>query len=378
MNLPDYFEPVKFSQFNLTENTLGKYAFGPSLKRNTEKLSGENMSRLNAVIFGVPFENGKIQKRNDNSPDKIRTALYKLASFEHSFNIADLGNLKPATSAKGLFLALRDVVEYLKELKVVTIVLGGSQDLTLGICEAFKNEKFFWLSVADAELDVKKGIETFGSTNYLTRIFKDIPHLFQFSLIGYQSHLIGEKLLQKTAGIGEHLRLGQLRDEFSQAELLLRNSNVLSFDMGAVKYSEAPFSQEKNPNGLRSEEACQLSRYAGLSPNTAVFGLFETKNDKNSSNSNLAAEITWYFLDGLLKRKTMGKRTTYKVEVEGVDHPVVFRHEPESDRWWFEVQSVSGEVLEVACSEKEYRKAAKNEIPGRWLRFIQKMDGLSK
>jgi len=56
----------------------------------------------------------------------------------------------------------------------------------------------------------------------------------------------------------------------------------------------------------------------------------------------------------------------------------LFYREPDSDRWWFEVQSVSGEVLEIACSVEEYNKAAQNEIPERWLRFLQKMDGLSK
>ncbi|MGC9353839.1 MAG: arginase family protein [Mariniphaga sp.] len=379
MNLPDYFEPVDFTAVATEDNPLGKYSLGPEIEKNTLKFAQTNLASLDIALIGAPVENGE-QKKN-GPPDKIRKALYKLAAFNNNLKIADLGNLKPATSAKGTFLALRDVIEYLREMKVVAVILGGSQDLTTGICEAFKNERFFWLATVDSTLDVKKGTEVFDSTNYLTRIFKNIPNLFHFNLIGYQTHLIGEKLIGRTKAVGEHLRLGQLRDDFTKAELLLRNTDVLSFDMGALKYADAPSTFQKNPNGLRGDEACQLARYAGLSPILSAFGLFnitETKNSANDITIHLAAEIIWYFLEGVSGRKTPGERTVYKVEIDGLEHPVVFLHEKETDRWWFEVQSISGEKLEVACTEFDYREAAANEIPGRWLTFIQKMDGLSK
>jgi formiminoglutamase len=383
MNITDYFEPVDFSLFKSEEHSLRKYAMGSAIEKAGEKLTGTAISKLDVAVFGVAFDNGLIQKKEASAPKKIRKALYRLASFDDGLKIADLGDLKPASSSKGTYLAIRDVVEYLRELKVICIILGGSQDLTLGICEAFKNERHFWLSVIDPVLDVKKGTESLSSSNYLTHLFKNIPNLFQFSLIGDQQHLTSEKLFLKTPGWGDHLRLGLLRENLSRAELLLRNSDVLSFDIGAVKFSDAPASSHRNPNGLRGEEACKLAHYAGMSQRMSVFGLFETvaANDKIGFTSALAAEITWYFLQGVLHRKNNAnakKRTAYKVEIEGLDHPVIFRHETETGRWWFEVQSLSGEVNEIACSEEEYKQAAKNEIPERWLRFIQKTDSLSK
>jgi len=379
MALHDYFEPVDFSKFTTQTNPLGKFALGVAMEKMNKKYAGENPAAPDVALVGVPVENG-VPKKNSN-PDAIRSALYRLAAFNKNLKIADLGNLKPATSFKGTLLALRDVVEYLREMNVVTVVIGGTQELTAGICEAWKNDRFFWLTTVDATLDIKKGTETFDSTNYLTRIFKRLPNLFHFNLIGYQTHLIGEKLIDRTSGIGEHLRLGQLRDDFTKAELLLRNTDVLSCDMSALKCADAPAALQKNPNGLRSDEACQLARYAGLSPDLSVFGLFNIIENKNSAKAitvHLAAEIIWYFIEGVSARRTPGERTVYKVEVDGLEHPVVFRHEKETDRWWFEVQSVSGESLEVACTAYDYRKAAANEIPGRWLTFIQKMDGLSK
>ncbi len=379
MNLPDYFEPVDFATVADGTNPLGKYSLGPEIEKNTRKYGQSNLSNIDAAIIGVPVENGESQK--NGTPDKIRTALYKLAAFDNNLIIADLGNLKPATSAKGTFLALRDVIEYLREINVVTVILGGSQDLTTGICEAFKNERFFWLATVDSILDIKKGTEKFNSTNYLTRVFKNLPNLFHFSLIGYQNHLVGEKLISQTRGIGDHLRLGQLRNDFTNAELLLRNANVVSFDMEAIKFTDAPSTLQQNPNGLRSDEACQLARYAGLSTKLNVFGLFnmfENTKSTTCTTINLGAEIIWYFLEGLAGRTIPGEKTVYKVAIDGLEHPVIFRHEEETNRWWFEVQSISGETLEVACTQKEYQKAAENEIPGRWLKFVQKMDGLSK
>jgi arginase family enzyme len=380
MNLPDYFEPVDFTAIAAGTNPLGKYSLGPEIEKNTQKFAQTNLlANIDVAIIGVPVENGEPKK--NGTPDKIRKALYKLAAFNNHVKIADLGNLKPAKSAKGTLLALRDMVEYLREMDIISVVLGGSQDLTTGICEAFKNERFFWLASVDSILDVKKGTETFNSTNYLTRVFKNLPNLFHFSLIGYQNHLVGEKLISQTRGIGENLRLGQLRDDITNAEHLLRNANVLSFDMGAIKCTDAPSTPQKNPNGLRSDEACQLARYAGLSNKLSVFGLFnmlENIKAETCTTINLGAEIIWYFLEGLTGRTGRGEKTVYKVAIDGLEHPVIFRHEEETNLWWFEAQSISGETLEVACTQKDYQEAAGNEIPGRWLKFVQKMDELLK
>ena len=379
MILPDYFDPVDFSHYKSSENPLGNYSLGPAIQKASEKISFNHSTKPDIAILGVPVVHGIYHTKGISDPDKIRVSLYQLAAIGSNLKIVDLGNLKLSTNQKGYYLALRDIVEYLKEMEVVTVVLGGSQDLTVGICEAFKNSPFFWLSVVDSVLDVKKGIETSGSTNYLTRIFKNNPKLFQFSLIGYQLHLIGEKLLNKTTQFGDHLRLGQLRDNFSQVELLLRNTDVLSFDMGSLKYSEIFPANNKYPNGLRGEEACKIGHYAGLSQRLKIFGLFEVNNnnsEKNNISVGLAAEIIWYFLEGQSQKITAGKRTIYKVAIEGLETPIIFRHDQENDRWWYEVHSVSGEAYEIACSAEEYQQAAENEIPERWLKFVQKMDSI--
>lgn len=385
MEVFDYFEPVDFSKFPELENSAGKYSLGRLVENFTGKLSVSTISKASVIILGVPIDNGQANTGAALAPDQIRKELYRLAAFNAKLNIADLGNLKTASSQKGTFLALRDVTEYLYELGVVTVVIGGSQDLTVGICEAFRNNRFFSLASVDAVLDIKKGVETFHSGNYLTRIFRRLPNLFQFSLIGYQNHLVGEKLINKIPDLSENLRLGMLRENFQVAEPVMRNTDVLSFDMGVIKFSEAPETLQKNPNGLRGEEACQLARYAGSSDRLKVFGLFDvhSSNNQNSITVKLAAEIIWYFLEGFHFRidqdqLTEGDKIVYKVEVNTLEQPIVFLNDQKSGRWWFEIKSVKGETAVFACSEEDYKLASANEIPDKWLSYIQKMDSLSK
>jgi arginase family enzyme len=385
MEVFDYFDPVDFSRFDVNDKSLGKYSLGTSVESFTSKLTVSTIPSAKVILFGVPVVNGEFNPGPSSAPNLIREQLYSLATFNSNFNIADLGNLKPTGSLKGTLLAIRDVVEYFSELNIVTVIIGGSQDLTLGVCEAFVNNRFFSLSAVDAMLDIKKGVEAFHSSNYLTRIFKKLPQLFQYNLIAYQNHLVGQKLIEKTPGVTEHLRLGQLRENFFQSEPIMRNTDVLTFDLGAVKFSEAPGAIQANPNGLRGEEACQLARYAGMSERLKNFGLFglNPDTDNNFITVKLAAEIIWYFLEGCTTRnhenlKPADSSVVYKVEIDDLDQPLVFFNEPATKRWWFEVNSVAGETQLFACSEEDYHQAAANEIPHKWLRFVQKMDGLSK
>ena len=140
-----------------------------------------------------------------------------------------------------------------------------------------------------------------------------------------------------------------------------------------------------NPNGLKSEESCQLAKYAGLSEKLSVFGLFGINllKDKDAITVKLSAEITWYFIEGFINRQKVtgecsGKRIKYKVEVKDIEHPLVFMKCPETSRWWMEVQSIRGEKVLIACSENVYRQASDNEIPELWLKYVQKIDEFSK
>ena len=385
MDVRHYFDAVDFTRYSETTQSNWKYLMGAAIEKKTTSLAPQNINKLDIAIIGAPFDSRKKDNNLSDAPDKIREELYQLSKIDSKLNIADFGNLKSATSIKGNFHAIRDIVEFFNELKIVTIIIGGSQDLSVGICEAFKSNNMFSFSTIDAFLDIKKGKEPFNSTNYLFRIFTANPNIFQFSLIGYQSYYIAPEYFSKTKGINDNIRLGRLRDNIFVAEPVLRNTDVLSFDIGAVKYSEAPGSGSFTPNGLRSEEACQLAKYAGSSNRMKVFGLFEydTEKDEHNLTAKLSAQIVWYFIEGFATRNSESpdkndNSILYQVEVNNIDKPLVFYKNTETNQWWMQINTYNNKVMYFACSEFEYNQASNNEIPELWLKYIQKIDEILK
>lgn len=383
MNLLHYFDTVNFTQFTEDISYNWRYSLGATIEKHTLKLAEGNVKNIEMAIVGAPFETCDNDCVTTNSPNQIRKELYQLAGLG-KINIVDFGNLKQASSHKGNYLALRDVVDYLNELGVVTIVLGGSQDFSYGVCQAYRNNKFFSFCTIDAFLDVKKGKETFNANNYLSRIFSSQPNIFQFSLLAYQSHYVAKEYFSKTKGIGTHIRLGQLRDDITLAEPVFRNSDFLSFDLGTLKHNEAPGIQ-KLPNGLHTEDACQLAKYAGLSSRLNVFGLFgiDTKIEGAEITLQLAAQVVWYFIQGFLQRNRSKPEDgdgfiVNKVEITQLNTPLIFYKNTETNQWWIEVQSIENKTIYVACSEKDFIDASNNEIPDFWLKYIQKIDELLK
>lgn len=384
MDVRQYFEPVDFSMFSKNDNYSWKYTLGKVIEKSTFSFVPANAGKVKVAMFGVPSNNGNYCEGANNPPNQIRAALYALSSGNFQTKIVDLGNLKKANTQKGTYLAIRDVIEYFNELNIVTIIIGGTQDLTIGIADAYKNNPFFSLTVIDAILDVKKGREISGSSNFLSRIFTNNTALFQFNLLAYQIHLFSNQLFLKTIGLSQHLRLGLLKENLKRAEPVFRNTDVVSFDFKSLKSSESPNNKQLNPNGLFSDEACELAKYAGFSNRVKTFGIFELGCSENvdETSKKLAAEIIWYFIEGYVNRtadnfQTTGK-TKYKVEISGLDQPIVFYKCKTTNRWWLEILTTTHQKLFIACSKKDYRQAASNEVPEIWLKFVQKTDEFLK
>lgn len=385
MDLHYYFKPVDFSEFHNSGHLNWKHTLGAVIERNSKSLLKTNLSKIQIAIIGIPFDSSNEKTFAPETPTKIRSELYQLAKLNAKLKIVDFGDLKPASSIRGNYQAVRDIVDYLNELNITTLIIGGSQDLSYGVCMAYKSKKYFSFSTLDAFLDVRKSKEKFNSSNYITRLFTNYPGLFQFNLIGYQNHYVASDSLNKIKSVNNHIRLGHLRDNLLMAEPVLRNTDFLSIDINSVKHSDAPGSARIVPNGLKSEEICQLAKYAGLSNRLKVVGIFDVvaKNDERNLTVKLAAQVFWYFLEGFVNRDgkkpdSQENNVKYKVEVEGVDNPLVFYKDTILGRWWMQIETTEKKKLHFACSEKEYQQASVNEIPELWIKYIQKIDAVLK
>ena len=56
------------------------------------------------------------------------------------------------------------------------------------------------------------------------------------------------------------LRVGKIREHIFEAEPLLREAAMVTFNINAIRYSDAPAQLEPSPNGLFGDEACGLAR----------------------------------------------------------------------------------------------------------------------
>ncbi len=381
-----YCNPVDFKQYS-QGGAFGKHTLGFYIERDTMKYSRARKGEIKAAILGLPFEAGTPNKGSREAPSAVREAIYKLANLEGFRGVIDLGDLKPGKTEADIQYALRDITEYLREEGIVTIMLGGGQDLSIGISRAFTDDKEFVLTVADAAVDVKTGREVTGSSNFISRILRENPHLFHLQMMGIQSHLVPPVVLDfLREQTFEYLTLGQLRDDFAAAEPLLRNTTFLSFDFFAIRQSDARGHFRPLPSGLNSEEACRLARYAGLSNRLKVFGLFEVNPvlDPGGSASALAAQMIWYFLEALSHRRPedpgTDKSPFKKYFVEMADHgePLVFYHHSLTDRWWIETFAGEGDCMTIPCRETDYLMAVKQEIPDVWWKYARKSERMSK
>ena len=72
----------------------------------------------------------------------------------------------------------------------------------------------------------------------------------------------------------ESINLGKIKYNVAEAEPVLRDSDIVSFNINSVKAGELN-NAHQYPNGLSSYELCSLSRFSGLSSRVNIVSYFE-------------------------------------------------------------------------------------------------------
>jgi formiminoglutamase len=179
------------------------------------------------------------------------------------------------------------------------------------------------------------------------------------------------------------VRLGKSRASIEETEPVLRDADLLTFHLGALKQCEAPGVANPSPSGYFAEEACQLCRYAGMSDKLTSFGLygFQPDADRDSLSAQTAAQMLWYLLEGLFNRKgdypasTTGL-TEYVVDFRKLNHQLTFWKSIKSGRWWMQVPVATKRKHErhrlVPCSYQDYQAACREELPERLMKALER------
>lgn len=330
------------------------------------------------IILGCGEARGESEENAFSfAPDAIREQLYQLYNWHPSVKIADAGNIRQGATLGDTRAALRTVLEELERAGKVVIVLGGSHDLTYQQYEAFKKAgKVINASVADMLMDLDE-TEDVTSRSFLMEMFTGQPNFIRhYSHIGFQSYYVHPRMLETLDKLRfDFFRLGRVREHFEDMEPVLRTSNLFSFDISAVRYSDAPVNTDSSPNGFTGDEACTLTRFAGMSDQLSSFGIYgyDPKKDRYRMTAKLIAQMIWYFIDGYQIRKTEAQLTDHEEFVEFhvtfTSNDTIFLKSKRTNRWWMKLPN----NMFVPCSYNDYLLASKNEIPERWLREQERL-----
>jgi formiminoglutamase len=154
---------------------------------------------------------------------------------------------------------------------------------------------------------------------------------------------------------------------------------MLSFDITAIKQSDAPGNSNAQPFGLTGEEACQICWYAGLNSKLSSVGFYEYNPDLDfkGQTAGVIATMIWYFTEGFYLRKeeiniTDPKFVKYIVSLQEDPHKLTFYKNSQTEKWWMEVpfptnKSQYARNSIVPCSYSDYQAANNGEIPNRYI-----------
>ena len=374
-----YFSSIPFTSENYNEDQIGGI-----IQTYTDNFPQINSGSI-ALIY-VPEYRGHTSEIT-TSGSAFRNSFYQLYKGKNWKNdFYDLGDINPGNELKDTYFALSNVVAELVKANVIPIIIGGSQDLIMGIYNAYeKLEQLVNICSVDYSLDLGDTENDANSDSYLTPLMLKRPcYLFNHANIGLQIPYVRPKDLKLFEKLFFDIcRLGEFNSDFRKAEPHLRNADIINIDFNSIKASEV-FSHSSNPNGFYSEQICQIAKYAGISDKVNCLGVFNYV-DVNEISDKLMADLIWYFADGFYSRWgdfPMGSKTEYKrfsVVLEEGDFTIIFFKSNKSDRWWMEVPypPAEGKKYErhhlVPCNKEDYDRAMDNEMPDLWWKTYQKL-----
>jgi len=312
-----------------------------------------------------------------NGPDVIREQLYQLYNWHPAVRIADAGNILQGADTEDTRAALRMALQEVRDAGKIAIVLGGSHDLTLQQYEAFKPAgQGIHAAVADMLIDLDEA-EAVNSRSFLMDMLTSTPNYVRhYSHIGFQSYYVHPRMLEMLDKLRfDFFRLGRVREHMEEMEPVLRSSDLFSFDINAVRFSDAPVNRQGSPNGFTGDEACQLTRYAGMSERLTSLGIYgyDPVKDMHKLTARLIAQMIWYFIDGCQVRKTeapLADRDAFvEFHVQFTNNDTAFLKSKRTGRWWMQLPDNSF----TPCSYHDYLLACKDEIPERWLRAQERL-----
>jgi len=392
MDLKLFFAPV---DEDLISSIKDPRCFLRNISIHGEKMPDHNLATI-AIIGISEFRGSDNNEGVAMAANTVRKKLYRLKRGAGNYKIIDLGDLLNGVDPEESRLRLKEVCHYLIDKNTLPIIIGGSHDMDLGQYMAYQGlNKLVSVLNVDAFFDMDEDVLSFAAQNHTQKILLHEPNfLFSYCHLGYQSYLVDQRMISTFEKLYfEAFRLGHFRQDITEIEPVIRDADMLSFDISSIRSAEAPGTNRAQPFGFTGEEACQICWYAGLNQKLSSAGFYEYNPDYDDSRETTASVIAtmiWYFIEGFHHRKNesdfkSNDYTKYVVSMPVDPETLVFYKSRISEKWWMGVPYPSGQdgsvfdfetrekLRVIPCSYSDYETAMKGEIPDRWINTYSKL-----
>ncbi|WP_027138599.1 formimidoylglutamase [Gaetbulibacter saemankumensis] len=382
----NFLSPV--SDLVLAHNELlSMQALGRKIRIHSTKNGIPDLENVEIAVFGV------LENRNDVNYigeefqlNEIRKAFYSLYPGTWNTTIADLGDINKGESVEDTYFALKTIVSILVNKNIIPVIIGGTQDLTYANYRAYDSIKPMVNIVnVDSKFDLGDSTKPIKNDSFVGKIILDQPYnLFNYAAIGYQTYFNSQEEKDLMEGLYfESYRLGEISNDIALVEPTMRDADIVTIDLNAVRSAEVSSNQKFSPNGLDGKEICAIARYAGISNKVSSFGIYEYKPSQDDEmTSMLVAQMLWYFVEGVnyrVKDDDFSDDRNYQKFITLIENEeLTFYKSNKTGRWWIEIPFLSDVDNKLKrhtllpCMHQDYKDACENKVPERWYKAFQK------
>lgn len=348
-----------------------------------------DVSDFSLGLIGMEeFRGNEANMGCEQGADVIRQHLFQLKNFPKC-KVLDFGNIKMGVSYKDSHYALKSTVHEMLQAGLIPIILGGDKTLLCAQQAAYYDLHYPYINILHIDEKFQMGSdaeETINAENYLDHLMSQEPNLiFNFTQLGYQSYFVDALTLDINQKLGfDNIRLGEVKEDLKETEPIVRDSDLVAFNISALRQADAAAYYHPTPNGFSAEEACQIVRYAGLSDRLSSIGFydFNPQYDQQHQTAQIVAQMIWYFIKGVSERKKdypvidESDFNKYIVSSKEIGYDITFLKSKKSDRWWIKLpeEHIKYQSHQLfPCSYKDYQMALQDEIPTRWWKAYNKL-----
>jgi formiminoglutamase len=311
---------------------------------------------------------------NEVEADAVRLQLFKFVSPGKHTTLVDIGNFRKDESDFCIPL-----IQELLTVGHIVVLIGKGEDTAITQFLSYRDfKRVSNFAVIDQHLKLtlkESGNAIFSPLQQI--LYPQHKRLFHFCLIASQSHLVNQDVhhfLEKKNF--DLIRLGTLRSDMASVEPAIRDMDLISVNLRALKTIFPDIIESDSTSGLTVEESCQICRYAGLSEKVSSIsftGFNDTKN-RLGLQANTAAQMVWYFCEGVAQRHgdfpvSTVQMTEYIIDLQKHGYQLTFWRSNKSGRWWVQVPVQIEKNKErhrlVPCTYQDYQKATTEELSDR-------------